>query len=282
MTYNVNRSEVSESLPDTCWSAREPRIIALIKKIDPDVLCLQECRKLGDSDLDEFMLKLKDYKYFTFYPNATKMALGLIIAYKPTRFLCVESGTTWLSSTPATCSDNWGSGWGRIMAHMKLLPVIDSKVISNKAFFVFTTHFGLGDNERMMSCLMIPIYIASIAKGLPFVLGGDFNFGLLKDDDKQLHERVLAVKLNQWSGVIYDIQTGITNNTYVPYTYEKAYKEILCQTNRLDHIYGEGLTPESHVNAISFTMLEKEPEVALSIPNSTPSDHLPLVVIIGV
>lgn len=91
-SYNINRSADAEKLPETSWSTRDKRVIALVKKCDPDILCMQECRKLSDSDARELMQSFPEYNFFTFYANPSDMSLAIIIAYKQSRFYCVGTG----------------------------------------------------------------------------------------------------------------------------------------------------------------------------------------------
>src|SRR6185312_3558711 len=104
MTYNINRAVEAEKYKNTCWENREPRIIQMIKNNDPDILCLQECRRLENSDTVDMMYKLKEYKYFTFYANPSVLSLANVIAYKSEKFYCTDIGTSWLSNTPCQCS----------------------------------------------------------------------------------------------------------------------------------------------------------------------------------
>lgn len=104
MTYNVCRAVegekfASEKEPILAWKNREPRIIKMIQDHNPDILCLQECRKFLDSDVRDMMAKMPEYHYIIYYGNPSDLSLALIIAYKNSKFYCCDSAVHWLSET---------------------------------------------------------------------------------------------------------------------------------------------------------------------------------------
>ncbi len=287
-TYNINRAVEAEKHTDTCWERRSPKVRAIIESQNADVICLQECRKLDTSDTVDMMYELKDYRYFTFYANPSDLALALVIGYKPSKFYCVSSGTRWLSDTPSTCSDSWGNGWGRIVAYMELQPVsAEKKIFSNKRLFVFTTHFGLSEEEKKEASIILPGLMNSIAGEHPCVVLGDFNVFYDMDGDKQIeilsqerrtNQWCESFRLQHWTSSYVTIAGVPANRTYVPYTYEREYERLMgMEKNTLDHVFARNLRIVGEPVVDTRTMMDPEPE-PLSVPDSTPSDHLPVTV----
>ena len=223
MSFNVNRAVEAEKYADTCWANREPRILQLLKLHDPDIICLQECRKLDTTDTVDMMYKIgPNYKYFTFYANPSDLALGLVIAYKRDKFFCRETKTHWLSSTPQECSDSWGNGWGRILGHMLLHPIVGGKVVVNKNLIVANTHFGLGEDEKDSTVKILPEILKKIYYqrqnevddrlgeiSISGILVGDFNSFYDLRGPQQMENLASNDKfaLEDWSKEYYSIRT---------------------------------------------------------------------------
>jgi hypothetical protein len=210
---------------------------------------------------------------------------------------------------PKICSDHFGNGWGRILACMKLSKVQDNKVVIGKELYVFNSHLGLGESEKDKSVELLPELMKNIAGENAAILCMDSNFFYDKDgykhekklfsnpnyqlenwtcecertpidweDQNVFNEKYSATSDNQFKeDVLLDSKPFGIVKTFVPYSYEKEYDAILnMPCNMLDKICVHGLQKTSKTFVDTRTFLEKEPKW-LSMKNSTPSDHLPVI-----
>lgn len=85
---------------------------------------------------------------------------------------------------------------------MHLKPVIDNKVVTNKNLWVFSTHLGLGEDEKAKSMKLIPVLMKEIAGDDPAIEVGDHN--LFYDLQGAVHEKIPTLSaeypLEHWTG----------------------------------------------------------------------------------
>jgi len=166
MTFNIRNSFARDG--ENHWESRKDLVYSVIKDYAPDVLGLQEA--------NSFQLKELSNEF----PQYGKVGEGSMggakgqysaILFLEERFKLSDSGSFWLSETPAEPSKSWGSAHHRICTWVGLL---DRK--SQQTIYIYNTHMDDGSRKaREKGARMIMEHIQGEAKTTPFVFMGDFN-----------------------------------------------------------------------------------------------------------
>jgi endonuclease/exonuclease/phosphatase family metal-dependent hydrolase len=168
MTFNLR---IPVDPPPYDWQTRLPRIIAVIKHQQPDILGVQEVTPAMRQDLQA---ALEGYAFVGRGRELGGEGEGTYIVFSKARWEldADDQGTRQLSSTPDLVGSNdWGMKWPRIFtwAHLR-----DKK--SGKFIYVFNTHFPLEPKERDLSVQLLAKAIAERKQiADPVILTGDFN-----------------------------------------------------------------------------------------------------------
>lgn len=168
MTFNIRTGMAKDGEND--WSLRKEFVCDVIRQCAPDVLGVQEACRF---QLDAFNEHLPEYGEIGIGRDGGTEGEFSSILYLKQRFDVDESGTFWLSDTPATPSAHWGNQYRRICTWARL---IDKK--SARTFYVYNTHLDhQSQPAREKSAQLIMKYINERTHPDPFVLTGDFNAG---------------------------------------------------------------------------------------------------------
>ncbi|MBS1594124.1 MAG: endonuclease/exonuclease/phosphatase family protein [Bacteroidetes bacterium] len=168
MTYNIRNSNAADGVNK--WENRRESWIALVRKVDPDILGTQEV--LIDQ-LNYIKKTMTDYaEYGVGRNDGKKKGEHSAIFYKKAKYDLVKGGNFWLSETPGVPgSKSWDAAITRICSWVEL-----KEKSSGKTFFVFNTHFDhKGKEARRNSAGLIRHYIDSLAGSDPVIVTGDFN-----------------------------------------------------------------------------------------------------------
>lgn len=168
MTYNIRNSHAADGV--NAWSKRRDALAALIKKVNPDILGVQEAYINQVKDLKA---RLNEYKYFGAGRNNGKNAgEHSTIFFKEQKYIQLDGGNFWLSTTPGIPgSKSWDAALTRICSWVKL-----QEKTTGKIFFVFNTHFDhKGVQARNNSAELIRHFVDSLAGNNPVMVIGDFN-----------------------------------------------------------------------------------------------------------
>lgn len=169
MTYNIRNSNAPDG--ENKWNLRKEKLIALIKKANPDILGTQEVLPKQRKDLKK---ALPEYHVDGAGRNNGKHAgEHSCIFFKQEQYERIASGNFWLSETPdVPGSKSWDAAITRICSWVKLK---DKK--TGKMLFAFNTHFDhKGKTARLESARLVMKMIDSIAADEATILMGDFNF----------------------------------------------------------------------------------------------------------
>ncbi len=168
MTYNIRNSNAADGV--NRWEKRRDTWIALVRKVDPDILGTQEV--LLDQ-LNYIKKTMTDYaEYGVGRNDGKKKGEYSAIFYKKSKYDLVKGGNFWLSETPdKPGSKSWDAAITRICSWVQL-----KDKSTGKTFFVFNTHFDhKGKEARRNSARLIRQYIDSLAGTDPVIVTGDFN-----------------------------------------------------------------------------------------------------------
>ncbi|HEX6732336.1 MAG TPA: endonuclease/exonuclease/phosphatase family protein [Pyrinomonadaceae bacterium] len=168
MTFNIRYDEPQDK--ENAWPNRKELVASMIRFHHADLVGVQEALARQLKDLDKL---LPDYSWVG-VGRADGKAAGEFsaILYRKGRFKDLESSTFWLSETPRVPSAGWDAAYPRIVTWVKFRDFQTGKI-----FFHFNTHFDhRGVRARNESSRLLLDQIRQIARDLPVVVTGDFNF----------------------------------------------------------------------------------------------------------
>ncbi|WAC20026.1 endonuclease/exonuclease/phosphatase family protein [Luteolibacter sp. SL250] len=171
-TFNI-RNENARDPGERAWLRRVANAVRLIRRIQPDVMGMQELTHGQAADL---RASLPDYEFFGVgRENGRTQGEYAGIFYRQDRFSRdrAEGGTYWLSGTPEKPgSATWGNTLPRIATWTRLVDLA-----TGRGVYVVNTHF---DHQHQGSREQAAVFIASRIDGRrhpeePVILLGDFN-----------------------------------------------------------------------------------------------------------
>ena len=165
MTYNVKNPD-----PRHDWPARLPLVLEVIRRHDPDVLCVQEA---FDHQMDALRAGLPDHGDVGQGREGGTAGEHAAVFFRRDRLRPVDVGTFWLSDTPdEPVSNTWGSLYPRVANHARFIDA------DGGAFTLLTTHFDHeanehGDDVRRRSAALVVERLSAVDG--PVVFAGDCN-----------------------------------------------------------------------------------------------------------
>lgn len=165
MQFNILQGGKADGTTDQAgheWSSvRKAPCIAVIKEANPDIMCLQECRR---EQLNDLRQNLSLYTWFM-YAKDGEIATGYsegdatndasfknsghrdVIAVNYRKFKLLDWGRYWFSTTPDKSTYSWDAGTPKLTLWVKL----ESKEYGN-TFYVWCTHFFPSGDEGKKQC----------------------------------------------------------------------------------------------------------------------------------
>src|SRR5687768_6095815 len=169
MSYNIRYDNPGDGVNQ--WDKRKAKVFALLKKYDPDIIGVQEALHHQLTDISD---NLKEYEFFGVGRDDGKQkGESSAIFIRKKRFRIKEQNTFWLSKTPdVPGSKDWDAAITRVVTWARLE---DKK--TKRAFVMINTHFDhRGKESRKHSAALLKDRAAMLAKDLPVIITGDFNF----------------------------------------------------------------------------------------------------------
>lgn len=260
-TYNV-RYEEPKDHEWRAWPQRLQGLIATIRRMDPDVLGIQEALHGQVADL---RLSLPDYEFYgQGRDDGQQSGEYAGIFYRRSRFQAdpQDAGVFWLSDRPEVPgSRTWGNEIPRITTWIHL---IDQK--SRRGFTIYNTHWDhRHQGSRLASARLLQQRIDSRKKRQdPVILLGDFNA-----TEGNPAVDALAGRQRGWAHALVD-------------TYHTLHPQI--KARRTLHFWSnsrEGWLKVDHILA-SRPVRVKSAEIVYPRLGETPaSDHFPVSAVIS-
>lgn len=168
MTYNIRLDLASDEA--NAWPMRRELVFAVLRHEDPDVVGLQEVLLGQKSDLEA---ALPGYAFAGVGRDdgAVKGEFSPV-AWRRARFEALETGTFWLSPTPAIPGKGWDAALPRIASWALLRDRRTRRTVR-----VLNTHFDhVGVEARARSGALLAEWAAEkVAAGERVIVLGDFN-----------------------------------------------------------------------------------------------------------
>jgi endonuclease/exonuclease/phosphatase family metal-dependent hydrolase len=179
MSFNCRVSTLFD-LHNT-WGLRKGLLLDTIQNFNPDLLGTQE---LLASQADYLRERLDGYSFVGVGRNDGKRGGEMCgIFFRSDKFEKLESGHFWLSESPSKPgSKGWGAFFPRLVTWVKLQPRD-----GGETFCWFNTHLdAFSSRARLNGAKLLRLRMASIARGLPVLVTGDFNADAGSDPYREL------------------------------------------------------------------------------------------------
>jgi mRNA deadenylase 3'-5' endonuclease subunit Ccr4 len=285
MTFNICRDDAHERVTSLAWANRQERVLRLIEDVQPDVLCLQECRDLEGHSFDTFLLLLRSRCFFLQgiqrHHDASNPRLRVCTLWNAIKLKHVGTQTCWLN--PSVYEPRVAHEWGQ-----KCPRPLGNDIFqwngccydpAPSTLSVWNTHLGHGRRERDASVLLLHQLVVQQMNVTHALLLMDGN---LFHQSNGAHQRqtlcsndvVDVSSLAQY--VIPPVDPVTPRGTFVGSSIDRHCPRLGTVGDALDLIVGV------HVRTCGTwiwnkTMLESgEPEF-LANHDVFPSDHLPVV-----
>jgi endonuclease/exonuclease/phosphatase family metal-dependent hydrolase len=166
MSFNIRNSYARDG--ENHWEGRKDLVYNVIRDYAPHVLGLQEANSF---QLEELSNALPEYGKVGEGSMGGAKGQYSAILFLEERFKLTDSGSFWLSETPAEPSKSWGSAHHRVCTWAELLDKESQQTIN-----IYNTHMDDGSRKaREKGARMIMDHIQKKAESSPFLLMGDFN-----------------------------------------------------------------------------------------------------------
>ena len=165
MTFNV-RCITGADKDEFNWKYRASLICDLLQEYTPSIICMQENK---EKQYEFFKKFLKGYSSVATQRDSTTLSECLPIFYRSDLYELKQTQTFWLSDTPDTMSNSWGSNYFRICTYV----ILKNKNTSQE-FVVGNTHLDYKSDEIQTKSIQL-IYDRLSTFDLPTIIMGDFN-----------------------------------------------------------------------------------------------------------
>ena len=168
MSFNVRYPNPADG-PDF-WENRRDLLVDTVRKYAPDVMGTQELFKIQG---DYIVEKLPAYAWFGTSRRGNDQDEHMGVFYRKDRLELKEQGQFWLSETPDVPASQ---SWNMSLPRMVTWGLFETK--NGRQFYFLNTHFAHrreDEEARLKAAGVIASRIASLRKGVPIILTGDFN-----------------------------------------------------------------------------------------------------------
>ncbi|TXF91815.1 hypothetical protein FUA23_01115 [Neolewinella aurantiaca] len=247
MSYNIRLNVASDG--ENAWPERRTFLASQINYHQPDVIGTQEGLPEQVKWLNEH---LSAYSFVGQGRDGGDRGEYSAVFYNRHKFSVTDSGTFWLSETPAEISKGWDAALNRICTWVRLQPRSNGD-----EFIVFNTHFDhVGELARSQSADLILRMVDSLNKDqVPYFVTGDFN---LEPDSEPIQK--FRAKMTDTHDAA-SVRLG-PSGTFTGFRYGQP------ATRRIDYVFASS-TPRTEV--LRYATLTD------AIDGRFASDHFPVI-----
>ncbi len=249
-TWNICNDKRAEKNKNTQWDDRCTKIIAMLNTNKYDVICLQELRNHDTANIKikNFLNSLTKYDYcYTPYCEFSG-SFYVAILYNPAKFIPIDYDQFHYNNCPENDKICFG-------VKLKIKN-------SNKAFWVYNTHFSMDSEEKNRSMNIITTKLGNITE--PIIIAGDFN---LFNDENGENLRLQAA--NYFTDMAYPLKD--VSGTFVGFEHDEFKALDVTNMPRLDYIFCRNMKKIKEAEPVDFTNEN-------IIKRDYPSDHLMITV----
>ena len=279
--YNIryyNGPNDNANTGNRSWTIRKDKVFEMIRKHQMDVCGIEEITTYQSPD---FVASLEEYEYIGYgRDNGKENAAGgsgeqTGVLYRKARYVKLDQGRFFLSTTPHRASKSFGSSFNRMVTWVKL-----KERNTNKTFYFFATHFDhpttqAGINTRASQADVALNLVPQIAADVPFFFVGDFNC----EPTEPAYEKLQQVWTDAFVAMGDNVQGGYICNT----EQENLFPDACAETgNTYTGLYSSS---DKEPKRIDFVFFDSDKSTIHSYwadndklgLEAYPSDHLPII-----
>ena len=258
ISFNIANAMVDEKSPMR-FGTRMNKIAEQIKKINPDVVCLQEIRQCLNPEGTEIMSGDKicyELAQLTnlsigniFSLNPSELAFKRLTLYNSKTVFPLQNHNEWCSETPhilSGCVEKERRKYGLGVQYMKFSPVIDAEgaelADEIKHFWIANIHYPLGFKDKMSVNKYLKNRVPTLCDNSPVIICGDFNTFMDDGGTEQLED--LQTVFSNQSTKIEHTFTTFPHDSFV-------VKTGNIMSSKLDHIFTYPQTFNVNVSCLS-------------------------------
>ena len=236
LDYNIRYANDGEN---KMIADRAPRLDAVIRKYEPDVIGLQEASRTWINYLEDLLYDRYKMRYL--YRNEFSREATPIL-WKRDKFELMREGHFWLSDFPEASTKSFGGKHYRICNYV-LLRVKET----GEEFYFINTHMGGGTaSDWSAKLIMSRMEERGAFEKYPALLTGDFNSAPMGTWSKNKCYRIL----NE-SGKFRDINDALG---FDPAPTVNGYHDDQCPETIIDYVF---FTPQ-WMNPLCYKVLDEE------------------------
>lgn len=172
MQFNIREDKQTEPDYNTFNGVRATAIIRMVNDIQPDIICLQECRKTQAAYLAS---NLTGYSQLLYPKDGIEKNGGQrdVILYKSQKVRLISWDKFWFSETPNVSSKSWDASTPKLTIFARFR----SREDTEKDFYVYCTHFPPSAPEAQSHAveMIINSIKTKVGDEVPVFLCGDLN-----------------------------------------------------------------------------------------------------------
>ena len=251
MQFNIREDKQTEPDYNTFTGVRAAAIVEMLHDVQPDIVCLQECRK---TQAQYLATAVPEYTQILYPKDGIEKNGGQrdVILYDNTKLRLISWNKFWFSETPNESSMSWDASTPKLTIYARFR----SRTDTTKDVYVYCTHFPPSAPEAMGHAVtMIEESIAKMTKNtMPVFLCGDLNLS---------YDNAILDPLKAYMS--HAASTALTSDGVEAITYN-GYRDTNLKT--LDHIF--------YRNAVVDTYHVKNKLYQYGTDCKWISDHYPL------
>ena len=279
--YNIryyNGASDNANTGNRSWLVRKDKVFEMIRKHQMDVCGIEEITTQQSPDV---VAELQEYEYIGYgRDNGKENSAGgsgeqTGILYRKARYVKLDQGRFFLSTTPHKVSKSFGSSFNRMVTWVKL-----KERGTDKTFYFFATHFDhpttqAGINTRSSQADVALTMVPQIANHHPIFFVGDFNCESSEPAYQKLQQQWTDAFIAMGDQAIGGYICNAEQEEAFPdacaeagNTYTGLYSSSDKEPKRIDFVFFEASNCTLHSYCADNDPLTLE---------AYPSDHLPVI-----
>ena len=276
-SYNIRTSTGWQDTGDKAWDSRKSALCNLVKSIAPDVIGFQE---VETAQMEDLKALLPDYEIFGKHRETDNTKLATPVAYRKSRFLLLDGGTFWLSTTPnVQGSKALSDGYTGTDPETCSWALLKDRT-SGGVFCFFCTHLDWKQAEcrKRQMAIAVQRVMLFVDQSVPAVIVGDMN-------SQETESSIAEVAYSELKDACLVSSTTPTGpwRTFNDWTYKTADDEPSCQDALQLPIADRN--PLNDGKRVDYVLTSPDVSVdSFAIRNDAqpgkeqyPSDHYPIV-----
>lgn len=272
-TFNVRYVAKNGDTGDRLWTNRKGRVLQIVTDYDYDIIGFNEVTGSNKDETGATVNQKKDMETYlssngyatVAYEREDKQYSWNMVAYKTSKYTCLDHFSFWLSSTPYQVSFGWDCGSENNIYRRCIVMHMQDKSTKEEFYFCAThVNYGLYSSGYNSARVMTDI-IREKAKGKPVILVGDINMNRSAHTSAYRGYAAYFMESNLLADENYCLPTTNPSVTFTTNNWTAPGKSG-CSGSEFDHIFYNKMHCLSH-HIITETYGK----------DVTPSDHFPLL-----